>query len=258
MAARADGTRVFDEVAEGYARQRPEYDPALVEDVVALSGLPQEGRILEIGCGPGKATLPFAERGYAMLCLDPGPRLVALARARVQAYPRVQFQVTTFEDWPLEEGAFDLVMAASAFHWVDAVVGYPKVAAALKPGGAFALFRNGAVDDESNLYAEIQEAYRVHAPDLARPRPAESGVDGQRAELEATGLFHEVLVRAHPGQRTYTAEEYVELLDTYSGHRSLPADTREALSAAIREVILRHGGVITRHHVGRLHVARKA
>jgi SAM-dependent methyltransferase len=251
----SDGTKVFDEVAARYARFRPDYQPALIDGIVSLSGLPSGGRILEIGCGPGEATLPFAQRGYAMLCLDPGPRLVALARERLRDYPAVQFAVATFEDWPLEEGAFDLVMAASAFHWIREGVGFPKAAAALNDTGAIALFRNARQTDDTPLYREIQRAYARYAPELARGRDHQRGRSSE--DIAASGLFGDVVTCHHPWTQTYTAQEYVDLLDTYSGHRRLPTAQRAALFAAITAAIDRHGGTIDVPWVGTAQVAHK-
>ncbi len=53
----------FDRAALLYDEARPGYPEALFDDVVSLSRLPPGGRILEIGCGTGQATLPFACRG---------------------------------------------------------------------------------------------------------------------------------------------------------------------------------------------------
>jgi 16S rRNA A1518/A1519 N6-dimethyltransferase RsmA/KsgA/DIM1 with predicted DNA glycosylase/AP lyase activity len=95
----------FDEIADLYDEVRPGYPKALVRDVIALSAIPPGGRILEIGCGPGKATLPFARRGYAMVCLELGERLAALASRHCRPYPRVKVIHTAFEEWPVEERA---------------------------------------------------------------------------------------------------------------------------------------------------------
>ena len=45
--------------------------------------LPEEGRILEIGCGPGS----FAEdvMGYDLVCLDPIPEMLRVAEERVNS-----------------------------------------------------------------------------------------------------------------------------------------------------------------------------
>ena len=42
---------VFDEVAELYDRVRPSYPVALIDEMLAMSGISRGGRILEIGCG---------------------------------------------------------------------------------------------------------------------------------------------------------------------------------------------------------------
>ena len=69
----------YDEVALLYDQARPGYPEALFDDVVSLSGIPPGGRILEIGCGTGQATVPLAQRGYPILCIELGENLAALA-----------------------------------------------------------------------------------------------------------------------------------------------------------------------------------
>jgi ubiquinone/menaquinone biosynthesis C-methylase UbiE len=53
----------FDQVAPLYDEAHPTYPEELFDDVVSLSGIPPGGRILEIGCGTGQATVLFARRG---------------------------------------------------------------------------------------------------------------------------------------------------------------------------------------------------
>lgn len=261
MPDRARRAKVFEELAEQYQRFRPEYPPELIEAIVAGAELRPEARLLEIGCGPGQASTPFAERGYAMLCLDPGARLIELARARLKDFPKVEFAVTTFEDWPLEPAAFDLVLAASAFHWVAADVGFKKVAAALKDTGALAIFRNSAVGEESDLFGELQETPVEEAPHLAHrwavwspPAPEE---DETRAEILETGLFEEVAVRHFPWRKEYTADDYIGYLGTYSRTHVLPEAVKAALFSTVAEVIDCHGGVIDQPFVSTLYLAHR-
>ena len=42
---------IFDRVAEDYDRVRPGYPEPLIRDIISLSGIPRNGRILEIGWG---------------------------------------------------------------------------------------------------------------------------------------------------------------------------------------------------------------
>src|SRR5919112_1646158 len=71
--------RTFDEAASLYDEVRPGYPEDLFDDIVSLSGIRPAGRILEIGCGTGQATVPFARRGYRILCINLCDRL-SLAR----------------------------------------------------------------------------------------------------------------------------------------------------------------------------------
>ena len=77
---RAKLRATFDEAALLYDEVRPGYPEELFDDVVSLSGIPSGGRILEIGCGTGQATVPLARRGYRILCVELSENLAAVAR----------------------------------------------------------------------------------------------------------------------------------------------------------------------------------
>jgi ubiquinone/menaquinone biosynthesis C-methylase UbiE len=67
-----------------------------------------------------------------MLCVELGENLAALARDNAAEYPRVQVVTGDFEKIPVPQGVFDLLVCATAFHWLDPAVAYPKAAQALK------------------------------------------------------------------------------------------------------------------------------
>ena len=62
----------FDRAAELYDRARPVAPPEVFDDLVSLCGLEPGSRLLEIGCGTGQATLPLAERGFAVTAIELG------------------------------------------------------------------------------------------------------------------------------------------------------------------------------------------
>ncbi len=255
----------FDRVASLYDEARPGYPGALFDDVVSLSGLPPGGRILEIGCGTGQATVPFARRGYRILCVELGENLAAVARRKLAAYPRVEVRTGAFEDWPAEEGAFDLVISATAFHWIDPKIAYPKTARALGSEGAIALFWNEHVqsDKSEGVFEAVQEIYRREAPEIldddedygGPPHPDE--VPDRTGEIEESGLFGGVIVRKYRWDETYDAESYVRVLNTYSSHRDLDSTARERLFRGIAELIdAEFGGRIIKAYLTVLYVAR--
>jgi SAM-dependent methyltransferase len=251
---------VFNDVARLYDEARPGYPEQLIKDVLALSEIPNNGRILEIGCGPGKATLPFAQRGYAMLCLELGADLAELARQNCRSYPQVDIQTTAFEDWEVQAEAFDLVISAQAFHWIAPEIGYPKVAQALKPSGSVALFWNQYPYPDTEFYQALEEVYQAKAPQLAqsaREFSWEETMARREVEMNESGFFERAVVKRYPWLATYDTDQYLKLLNTHSNHRNLDEDTRQALFAAIRELIEQFGGTVDKPYVAVLYMARK-
>jgi SAM-dependent methyltransferase len=247
----------FDANAQLYGKMRPSYPRELVDDMAALTGIPAGGSILEIGCGAGQATLPFASRGYRMLSLDIGTDLIAVAREKLGGAGNVEFLVSSFEDWDPNGRRFDVVMAASCFHWMTLGVRYTKSAEVLEPHGALVLLSHSHVRKNEGFFAEVQEVYRTHAPKLGSPgRRA-----GNRWHTEGEAgydLFETPVERSYPWSAEYDSEGYVKLLHTYSNHACLDEAKREKLYAGIRALIdERYGGRVVRHVETVLHVRRK-
>jgi trans-aconitate methyltransferase len=158
----------FNTAAEQYDQARPSYPSAVIRKVIERAQLRPSAKIVEVGAGTGKASMLFAKRGYEMLCIEPGVQMSAVLRRNLQPFPKANVLTTTFEDWKPKRGAYDLLISAQAFHWIDPDIGYPKAAQALKPGGWIALFWNLPNDPEEGIYKEIQRAYRKHAPEMER------------------------------------------------------------------------------------------
>ena len=57
------------------------------------------------------------------------------------------------------------------------------------------------------------------------------------AEIRESGLFDDVQTRRYVWDVTYTAQEYIELLDTFSGHIAMAREKRERLYRAIRQTL---------------------
>jgi SAM-dependent methyltransferase len=235
----------FDRSAEQYDAARPSYAESLVDEVIARSRIPADGRILDVGAGTGKATVLFARRGFAMLAIEPGENLSRVLRRNVAAFPRVAVETTTFEAWGGADGSFDLVVSAQAFHWIDPAVRCPKVAVALKRTGMFALIRNETSGIERTLRAEFDEAYARWFR-AATWSPVRDSVESSRRaladEIERSGLFGPVEVVQVPWTARYTTAGYVALLETHSDHAQLDSESRQRLFDEIVAAIDRRGG----------------
>lgn len=254
--------RTFDQVAELYDQARPGYPEELFDDVVVLSGIPRGGRILEIGCGTGQATVPFARCGYRIRCIELGAQMAAVARRNLAAYRTAEVEVGAFETWPVDHAAFDLVIAATAFHWIDPVAGFRKAAEALKPRGALALFssQHVRVPEDLGFFDRVQTVYERETPEIVARAglPDPDDVPDGAQSLEATGLFQVVGTRRYLWSAVYDPASYIRLLETYSDHRSLAPAARERLYRGITEMFnTQPGGHVTKGYLTTLAVARR-
>ena len=225
-----------------YEEIRPGYPEELIRDVVNLSGLNDRSRILEVGCGTGKATLSFAERGYALVCLDIGTDLIAVAKEKLREFPNVSLVREAFEVWEPER-TFNLVFSATAFHWVDPKVRYLKAYEALGLRGFLAVFSNQHVRKEEGFFAETQDLYDKYYLPLTTNRPTHT------TDLPGVEAFHSPIRRVYPWTQTYSPEQYIKLLDTYSDHIALPDENKLLLFEGIANLIERkYNGRITKHY----------
>jgi predicted O-methyltransferase YrrM len=77
----------FEQLAELYDRARPTYPPQIFDDLGVIAQLSLSARVLEIGCGTGQGTLPLAQRGYAVTCVELGQQLAAVAQRNLASFP---------------------------------------------------------------------------------------------------------------------------------------------------------------------------
>ncbi|RPI82671.1 MAG: class I SAM-dependent methyltransferase [Chloroflexi bacterium] len=248
----------FDKVAELYDAYRPSYPNELVQFVISTSRLPANGQILEIGCGTGTATRLFAARGYTMVCVEPGANLAALAQKRLKENKKVSFEVSRFEDWHEDNRRFDLVLSAQAFHWVPVEVAYTKSARILEPAGCLALVWNMYPDLHGPVWEEMQSIYAKYWPgSTGEPISYLELADRRTQEIIESGCFLPPQIGIFPWLKTYTTEQYLGLLSTYSDHITLDPELREKLFVAIAKLIDSHGGQVERTYVAYAYVAQR-
>ena len=214
----------YDPIAPRYDRARPTYPAALFDDIADYARLGEASRLLEIGCGTGQATLPLAERGCAIDCIEVGEKMAAIARQKLARFPKVSVLTADFETVALPARHYDLVYAATAFHWIDPAVAFSKPHRLLKPGGALALFwhRPALTTSAANLSMPSKRSTNASPPELIQDYklpPHPDDVTTEYAErIPASGLFHQLAIRKHYCVINYSAESYIDLLGTHSDH----------------------------------------
>jgi SAM-dependent methyltransferase len=254
----------FDSAADLYQQARPEYPEQLYDTLIATAGLDAGDRLVEVGCATGKATLPLARRGFQITCIEIGPRLAGAAQRNLAGFPNVTIINSAFETWhPPADDRFDLVFAATAWHWIDPALRYQRAWELLRPGGHVALWSATHVvpDDGDPFFFEIQGVYDEIGEGLPQdatwPRPGQ--LPDSRDEIEQSGLFTDVFVRHFDWEISYNAQEYQRLLDTFSGHIAMEEWQRQRLYVEIsRRLQRRPDGRLRRHWAAVLHVARRA
>ncbi len=258
----------FDEITANYDKVRWEYPSQLYTDIFAYQQTGPGAVALEIGAGTGKATVPFLTAGYAVTAVELGANMVEFLLDKLKDYRGFQVMASAFEEAELTDDSYDLVYAASAFHWVDAQIGCPKVFRLLKRGGVFALFRNHLVGGYG-FDEDIQELYEKYylsiyprntAPakktrvELSQPSEIKRGYGFDTMEQYG---FTEITMKFYEATRIYTADDYIALLETYADHRSLPESNKAALYAGIKKSIMGNGGYCKQDYLFQLYMGRK-
>jgi SAM-dependent methyltransferase len=284
MSSRAAARRygnVFNEVAQEYDRHRPTYPDSLIDRACEVAGLGPGAAVLEIGCGTGQLTRSLLARGLRVTAIEPGERLLALARDQLAGAGEVEFVHRRLEDAPLPHARYSAAFSGSAIHWVDPDVSWRTTAGALVDGGTLALVSYfGLADPRSAVDQQaVHAAMARMAPDLAAEWPPYRDLDGTLAGVAqrrgnvsdvwawlgaydlargyAADLFEDIQVTAVPTQLEHTAAALNALLGTMSFWARLSPRQRDGLCAEIHALHHRLGRPIRSSTVACLVTARR-
>ena len=252
----------FDSVADAFDRARPRYPERLVDDLVTLANIGEGARVLEIGPGTGQLGVPLAERGALLVAVERGPNLADVARRNLSRFEHAEVVVADFDRWDAPPASFDVVVAATSFHWLDPSTRVARCAAILRPGGSLAIVhtRWGVAQGDDAFFAASQTCYSRwdpnHDPTFRQIRPE----DLARPCIDlAIPEFAHVAHRRYLCAREYSAATYCELLGSFSNVLALEERRRTGFLACMSSLIdSQFGGRIVRHDLYDLCVARRA
>jgi SAM-dependent methyltransferase/ribosomal protein S18 acetylase RimI-like enzyme len=250
----------FDADVGNYERARPAYPQELFDRVKSTCEIGPGTTILEIGPGTGQATLPLLDMGTRVVAVEPGPRMAARLRARVEGRP-CEVVEATFEAADVT-GPFDVAVAGTSFHWVDARVGIPKLAGLLRERGWLALWWNmhGPRDEAGDAFSAALEGiagrFQTRGRRFATPYPRD--VEARFADLTAEGHFEVVDHVELTWVWTHDPASIRALFASFSDWSTLPEpDRSHALDAVAAIVEHQFGGTVTREYTTPLFVARR-
>jgi SAM-dependent methyltransferase len=257
----------FDEVPEIYDRVRPRYPGRAFDDIFSYLETDlsiAQPRVLEIGPGTGKATRSLLEHGAHVVAVEIGPSLAAfLERKLCSEFPgRLHVINRSFEAYDVEARSFDLVVSATAFHWIDPAVRMQKSHDALRPGGAIAIIMTNQIrsDVDRGFFEHVLPIYKKYRPD-ERPAapPDENVVPDEYEEVQSSELFVDVVLKRYRWDQTYATDAYADLVRSYANTQVMPEADREALIADLCRVIdAEYGGSVTRPLVITLTLGRRS
>jgi SAM-dependent methyltransferase len=227
----------------------------------------ERSAVLEVGFGTGQATRSLAALGCSVTAVERGTGMAALARQRLATSPNVEVETASFEEWDDRGRRFDVLVAASAWHWVDPSIGWHRARDMLRPGGWMALLGNIVVrrPEEPEVYAEtadLHERFSPGNPDWGHP-PLEDEVrstdEGWGPPNDPGDLFGPTIVRWYPTVQWFDGQGFADLLRSTSLYRRLDQEVREPLLDAIAERIrTRMGDRVSRRYLSVLRVGQRA
>lgn len=245
---------------ERYDRARPRYPDAMVEAIAAAGPEPD---VLDVGIGTGIAARQFRAAGCRVLGVEVDGRMAEFARRS-----GLEVEVAAFEAWDPAGRTFDAVVSGQTWHWVDPVAGAAKAAAVLRPGGRLAVFWN--MDQPPPEVAEAFSAvYRRVIPDsllsmlASRQRTADSDGYGMFCTKAAdgvrkTGAFGEPEQWRFDWERSYTRDEWLDLLPTSGGFTRLPSAKQVEVLTGVGTAIDAFGGSFTMRYTAVVVTAMRA
>jgi SAM-dependent methyltransferase len=246
---------------------RPGYPDRVYQLLQQVCGLGAGSRLLEIGPGTGQATGRLLHHGATVTAVELGAEMAAALEAKYWGR-NLSVQVGAFEEVALDPESFDLIVAATSFHWVPAETGLPRCADLLRPGGWLALWWTyfGDPDRPDPFRDAVTPIFEELAPSLidtfpgiaflAGAHPHALDAESRTSEIDASGRFGPVHYEAIPWTGRHTPAELRALFASYSPCLALAPDDRARVLDAIEQLAAdTFGGVVERPYLTLIYLA---
>ncbi len=130
----------FAGTAQYYARYRVPYPQELIDDLLKRSGITGHGKLLDLGCGPGRVALRMSPFFREVWAIDLEPEMIEVGRqeARKHDVGNVRWGVGRAEDVEAPPNSFELITIGEAFHRLDQRLIAERALELLLPGSCLA------------------------------------------------------------------------------------------------------------------------
>jgi SAM-dependent methyltransferase len=247
------GLGIFGGNPVAYHRGRPGYPARIYTILQKRSGVGPATTAFEIGPGTGQATRALLDLELSsVVAIEPDERLATFLSDNVgrTSGGRLEVRTSSFLDADLPEAAFDLGIAATAFHWVEPIAGLAKVRRLLRPGGWWAMwwniFGDPAQPDEFQKATSFLFSALDSSPFGGSGQHHALNVERRRGELTAAG-FEDIQHEAFSWTTVLSTDQVLALSSTFSPVIRLAAGERAHLMDGLRQVAENDfGGSVTR------------
>jgi SAM-dependent methyltransferase len=163
-------TTRFSNRVENYIRYRPRYPHAVLDVLKRVIGLAANWQVADLGSGTGISCELFLAEGHAVYGVEPNAAMRDAAERLLAGFAMFHSVDGTAEATTLDAHAFDMIVAAQAFHWFD----IPRVRAecqrVLRPGGWVVLLWNTRQLDTTPFLREYETLLQRHGTDYITVR----------------------------------------------------------------------------------------
>ena len=252
----------FSEVINDYEYARPKYPQELYERIQDFSGIDSSCNILEVGAGTGQATDLFLQNyKYNIDLLEVNQKQTDFLRSKYSNKENIKVTCSYFEDYTSDK-SYDLIYSATAFHWIDCEVGYPKAWRMLRAGGTMAVFwqMSSVLYYDFGIFRGLNEIRKRYLPNetLGFDKDGVKLTKEKRIrQIQSGGCFGVPECYEFRWTDVYDADRYAALVNTYSSTQLLQQSTRNDYLNEIRECIITAGGVVEVPQLVMLYIVKK-
>lgn len=129
----------FSGMSELYDGARPPPPDALYDLLPRLAKTARPDLVVDLGCGTGLSTRPWAAVAREVVGIDPAADMVEYARHRDPA-GNVAYRAGTGNATGLADASADIVTCSSSVHWMEPESSFREITRVLRPGGVFAAY----------------------------------------------------------------------------------------------------------------------
>lgn len=256
-ALRSAARRTYGADIAGYEEGRPDYPPRVYEVLRSRCGVGAGSRVLEIGPGSGLVTRHLVALGARVVAVEPDQ---GFAGYLSRTMPQVRVVRASFEEADVG-GAFDVVVAATSFHWLEQPAALRKLGGLLRPGGWAAIWWTVFSDPcrGDPLLAEATALLGFEPGNQRAGTVFQLDVGARCEDLRRGAGLVDVAAELIAWDLAMGAGQVRALFDSMIAVRQLPGEQRKRVLDTVTGLVNdRFGGVCIRPHLTALYAGRKA